>query len=451
MEPAIELKNVSKSYKLWKNPSAKSQYALIDLVARSLPLRLGNAIVERLAKRFYNEFKALDNINLRFEKGSATGIIGRNGAGKSSLLEIIAGTVSPTSGEVEVNGKLAALLELGSGFNPEFSGRDNVFLYGAILGMARNQVTHLFPQIEAFADIGSFIDQPLKTYSSGMRMRLAFAVVSFLEPAVLIIDEALAVGDDAFKRKCYSRLDLLLRKGVTFLLVSHSTGSITQLCESAHWIHQGKILLSGDSKSVTDRYHQYTSRRATPSFSTIERELAREQSSAKEESSAPPFTTAFYSDQFTPESTLYYEEDGGRIKAVGLFDLSDRPVTHITSRLRYRLKYQVAFQQRHANVFFSFLIKTPEGFPLGGSVSHYRTAAIAEVLPGEEHQVQFEFEANLAHSTYFVNVGVKANDGVKEYFVHRILDALAFRVLPVKDGTVTSFVDLKAKASITIL
>lgn len=446
MSYAIELKNVNKSYKLWKNSSAKSQYALFDLLIRTLPKNLYLRIESITKSKFYTEFDALSDINLKIPQGGSYGIIGKNGAGKSTLLEIISGTLKPTSGSVRINGKISALLELGSGFNPEFTGRENIFIYGTILGLTKDYVSHSFHEIERFADIGKFIDQPLKTFSSGMKMRLAFSVVSFLKPEILIIDEALAVGDDSFRRKCYAKIDYLLKSGITFILVSHSSTNIIQLCSKAIWLHKGCKVLESDSETVTNRYQQYTSRRNDPTVEQIRNNLKDHSYDKDNENTS--VSKSFYSNDFKPESTIYYDEDGGQISSVQLLDNENNPVTHIINGNKYTVRYKAKFYRSHSNVFFSFLVKTPIGMPLGGSVSHNLTKTITTVENNSEYSISFIFECNLAHSTYFVNVGVKAFDGDKEYFVHRIVDAISFRVLPIPDSKITSFIDFKSEAII---
>ena len=448
MSAAIEINNVSKVYKLWKNSSSKSQYALLDLFSRTFPKPIQKVFNTKLKSRLYNEFIALSNINFKIDKGSSCGIIGKNGAGKSTLLEIVSGTVQPTSGNVVVNGRISALLELGSGVNPEFSGRENILIYGMILGLSREFVTHSFKKIEEFADIGRFIDQPLKTYSSGMKMRLAFAVVSFLEPEILIIDEALAVGDDSFRRKCYARIDYLLKSGITFVLVSHSSSSIVQLCSDAIWLHKGSMMLKGDAETVTNRYQQYTSRRNDPSIAQIRENLKSDSNNCPEQLNESLKFKSFFSEDFLPESTIYYEEDGGQISTVQLLNSDNKPVTHILNREKYTIRYKVVFTRTHNHVFFSFLLKTPIGVPLGGSISHNPGHTIQTVEIESEYIVDFNFECNLAHGTYFVNVGVKSFDRDNEYFVHRIIDVLSFRVLPIRESKITSFVDFKTVTTI---
>ena len=199
-------------------------------------------------KKFYKEFWALKDVSFDVHRGECVGIIGRNGAGKSTLLQIITGTLAPTGGEVNLKGRVAALLELGSGFNPEFTGRENVYMNGAILGLSRREIDERFNDIVAFADIGEFIDQPVKTYSSGMMVRLAFAVQVMVEPDVLIVDEALAVGDAHFQRKCYARMDALVARGTTILLVTHDIETVKQRCSRVVYINNGMACVFSDVK-----------------------------------------------------------------------------------------------------------------------------------------------------------------------------------------------------------
>jgi lipopolysaccharide transport system ATP-binding protein len=206
--------------------------------------------------RWFKEFYALRNVDVTVNRGETVGILGRNGSGKSTLLQIICGTLQPSSGTLRVGGRIAALLELGAGFNPEFTGRENVFLNGTVLGLTHRQIQQKFDEIVSFADIGDFIDQPVKTYSSGMYVRLAFAVAISTEPQILVVDEALSVGDEAFQRKCFSRIEELKRGGATILFVSHSAGSIIELCDKAILMDNGEMLLHGRPKDVVSQYQR---------------------------------------------------------------------------------------------------------------------------------------------------------------------------------------------------
>ena len=203
------------------------------------------------------QFVALNDVSLTVPAGHTLGLVGRNGSGKSTLLQILCGTLTPTTGTVKVQGRIAALLELGSGFNPEFSGRDNVFLNGSLLGLSRQEVAAAFDSICAFAEIGAYIDQPVKTYSSGMFVRLAFAVVIHTKPDLLVVDEALAVGDARFQAKCLKAIQELKQSGVSIVLVTHDVGMVRQVCDSAVWLKDGAIAMQGNVNDVTSAYTQY--------------------------------------------------------------------------------------------------------------------------------------------------------------------------------------------------
>ncbi len=235
-EIAISLKNVSKCFKRYSRPVDRLKEVLLPGKSRA------------------DEFWALQDINIEIPKGQTVGIVGRNGSGKSTLLQIIVGTLTPSSGAVRVNGRVSALLELGSGFNPEFTGKQNVFFNGRLLGLSQKQIEDRFDDIAAFADIGDFIDQPVKTYSSGMYVRLAFAVAVNVDPEILIVDEALAVGDIVFQHRCMRRMRAMMDSGVTTLFVSHDAGAIKTLCNSAVMIHDGKIHTTGLPNAVVIEY-----------------------------------------------------------------------------------------------------------------------------------------------------------------------------------------------------
>ena len=235
-EMAIKVTGLSKCYQLYNKP----QDRLRQMLARG-------------RKQYYQEFWALRDVSFDVQKGETVGIIGRNGSGKSTLLQMICGTLNPTSGSVETHGRIAALLELGSGFNPEFTGRENVYLNASVLGLSKAEIDDRYDDVVAFADIGNFIDQPVKTYSSGMMVRLAFAVIAHVDADILVIDEALAVGDAFFTQKCMRFLRDFMQDG-TVLFVSHDTGSIKNLCNRAIWVEKGVVLQNGTPKDICDQY-----------------------------------------------------------------------------------------------------------------------------------------------------------------------------------------------------
>ena len=235
---ALEVEDLGKCYRIYNRPAD----------------RLRQAILGRFGYCFYDEKWALRGVNFVLARGTALGVIGRNGAGKSTLLQIIAGTLAPTTGRALTNGRVVALLELGSGFNPEFTGRENVYLYGALFGLTRNDVDGRFDAIAAFADIGTYLDRSLKTYSTGMAVRLAFAVIAHLDPDILIVDEALAVGDVFFQHKCMRHIGRLLDDGTSLLFASHAPDFIKRFCQKSIWIADGVMAAFGDSGRVVEEY-----------------------------------------------------------------------------------------------------------------------------------------------------------------------------------------------------
>lgn len=249
---AIKVENVSKAYTIWRDPAARLKHPLLDLGGEFFP-----ALRPRIDQKMMGlrtEFYALKDVSFEVRKGESVGIIGRNGSGKSTLLQIIAGTLQPTEGSVTVNGRVAALLELGSGFNPEFTGRENVYLNAAVLGLSREDVNARYDEIVSFADIGNFIEQPVKTYSSGMIVRLAFAVSACIDPDILIVDEALAVGDMAFQFKCLNRLKELTDGGATILFVSHDMGMVKNFCNHVIYLQKGTEKASGTPEEMAELY-----------------------------------------------------------------------------------------------------------------------------------------------------------------------------------------------------
>jgi lipopolysaccharide transport system ATP-binding protein len=255
-DTVIKVDDVSKAYTIWSSPSARLHGPILGQIGQMpfLPAGLRNWCGVHSRQSFKN-FYALKNISFTVARGESLGIIGRNGSGKSTLLQIIAGTLMPTEGDITVNGSVAALLELGSGFNPEFTGRENVYMNTAIRGMSKEETDAKFDEITDFADIGDFIDQPTKTYSSGMLVRLAFAVSTTVDAQVLLIDEALAVGDIFFRQKCYQRLERMRERGVSILLVSHAMTEVEQFCQNALLLNQGLVAFQGNASEAVKRYY----------------------------------------------------------------------------------------------------------------------------------------------------------------------------------------------------
>lgn len=247
-ETAIEVQSLSKCYQIYNKPH--------DRLKQSLFPRL-RALIGKTPQQYFRQFWALKDVTFEVKKGETVGIIGRNGSGKSTLLQMICGTLNPSGGAIKVNGRVAALLELGAGFNPEFTGRENVYMAATLYGLTQAQIGSRFERIAAFADIGDFIEQPVKTYSSGMYVRLAFAVIAHVDADVLVVDEALAVGDAVFTQKCMRFIREFQKHG-TLLFVSHDTAAVQNLCESAIWLSHGQVRMTGTSREVSESYLQFT-------------------------------------------------------------------------------------------------------------------------------------------------------------------------------------------------
>lgn len=440
---AIAVRNLGKCYRIYDRPQD----------------RLKQGLFRR--RQYFREFWALKDVSFEVRKGETVGVIGRNGSGKSTLLQLIARILTPTTGDVTVNGRVAALLELGSGFNPEFSGRENIYMNGAILGLSREEIEGHFPAIAAFADIGEFIDQPVKTYSSGMVVRLAFAVQAMVAKDILIVDEALAVGDEAFQRKCFAKLDQFKKQGGTILFVSHAGGVVVQLCDSALLLDRGELLLTGDSKRVVTLYQRLIYSPAS-SQERVREELRRlagcslENADAYEEepavrsigASARKSEGAVYDPDLVPKHVVRYESRGARIGDLRLTSLDGQPVNILVQGESYIWRYRVTFDQPVTNVRFGMMVKTLTGLELGGAVTHPYGKAIGYIEPGTSIDVQFEFRAGLTPGTYFLNAGVVAVLEDEEVFLDRWVDVAMLKILPEPDSLVTGIVDLDFKARV---
>lgn len=396
----IEIKNLTKTYKLYNTPSDRVKEAFH-------PFR----------KKFHRIFSALNDVSFDVKRGETLGIVGRNGSGKSTLLQILCGILNPTDGLIEVNGRISALLELGAGFNPEFTGRENVFINGAILGLTNKEIQERFDDIADFADIGDFVDQPVKTYSSGMYVRLAFSVAIHVNADILIVDEALAVGDEIFQRKCFSRIQQLQKEETTILFVSHSASQIVELCNRAILLDQGELLLMGTPKSVVSEYHKliFSEEDKIDSLRETIRALnakeLREQENYNKlkitEQSAQtiadePNLQEFYEPNLVPKSTISYNSRGVHITDVQITTPDGNLVNVLVRRHKYFYTYKVRFENTAYNVRFGMMIKTVSGVELGGSASSSVKDAIPCIEAGETVSVKFSFKCLLQPGVYFL-------------------------------------------------
>ena len=463
MQPVvIQLENVSKSYALWSHPRARLQDSVYRRLGK-MPLMPGT-LRERIlgaADAQRRDFFAVRDINLKIHAGQSVGILGRNGSGKSTMLQIIAGTLRPSKGRATTRGRIVALLELGSGFNAEFTGRANVLINASILGLTRRQIAERFEQIEDFADIGEFMDQPVKNYSSGMMLRLAFAVNVHLDPEILIIDEALSVGDAAFQRKCMGRIETLKKNGGTLLFVSHAPEAVVQLCDYAVLLDQGEMLLEGSPKLVSSQYYKLL-------FAPAERqqEIRQEIRLAKEEgepaapaaaatmeqavaeTAEPERPRSYHLPEMVTKSLVAYPSQGALIENPRILDADGQQVNMLVRGERYVYTYDVSFQTLGFRVQFGMMTKSLTGVELGGHSTGREDRLLPTVEPGQRRTIRFEFECHLLPGIYFMNAGVSGILGEEWGYLHRLVDAYLFRVQDEIDLHRSGFVDFGIQAHV---
>lgn len=466
-QPAIEVRHVRKVFPVYERP----HHRLMQMISRG----------ER-KRRWYKEFVALDGVTFEVDKGETLGIVGRNGSGKSTLLQVICGTQAPTTGDVVVRGRVAALLELGSGFNPEFTGRENVFLNGVVLGLDRREVERRFDIIAAFADIGDFMDRPVRTYSSGMYVRLAFAVAINVAPEILIVDEALSVGDEAFQRKCFSRINQMREEGVTVLFVSHSASTVTELCNRAILLDRGELLTTGSPKYVVSRYQKLL-------YSAADRvESARNAIRSGKEGDASDVVEAggrgidgtegapataqvagasaaatvserpqddalecFYEEGMLPASTFRYDPAGAVIEDPHVETIGGRRVNVLKAGREYIYTYRVRFDRAAGYVRCGMLIKSVRGLELAGTVTSWSGETLPFVAEGTVLQVRFRFPCMFASGAYFLNAGVQGRLDDEEIYLDRCIDIAMFKVIHESGNLATTMMDLGIQARVEVL
>lgn len=429
----IRVDAISKCYRIFKNPQDRFKQALLD--------RFQAVFGKRSTVALYREHWALRDVSFEVQPGEVVGILGRNGAGKSTLLQIIAGTVAPTSGTVQTTGRITALLELGSGFNPEFTGRENVFLNAQILGLSHEEALARFDDIASFADIGDFIEQPIKTYSSGMIMRLAFAVQTVLDPDVVIVDEALSVGDAKFQEKCFRKLRMLREIGASILFVSHDINAVTSFCDRALLVDAGALVSSGRPVDVSKMYIESLYGEATSSLTHGEhRDLIVK--------SEPERTATIQSLASDLTKTIAGQGDyrfGDRkveIVNVAIFDRSGKKVDVLVSGGQYRISQTVVAHFPVVDLASGFIIRNKRGVDLFGITNKTAGVEIPRIEAGQAFEVSIEFEAWLAAGDYFLQAANAGENGVQ--YDCRI-DALHFVVINTPTLFTTSIVNLNPK------
>lgn len=372
-------------------------------------------------RQYYKRFTALDNVSFEIRRGETVGIVGRNGSGKSTLLQLICGILKPSAGRVEVKGRISALLELGAGFHPDFTGRENVLFYATVLGMPREQIDRRLPEIEAFADIGEFMDQPVRTYSSGMFVRLAFATAIHTDPDILVVDEALAVGDAAFQAKCYGRVDALRRQGCTILVVSHDLNAIARLCSRVLLFHQGHLAANGAPAQVLDGYRRLLAESARPT--TVPAAAGDKRLDAAR--IAPKWASAFHAGT---SETRYGDREAEVVEA-GLFDLDGVPTQTLRRGQEFLIRLRVAHQHPVAAPVVSFTISDFTGAVLCGTTSAMMGRRPAGANAGDVYLYTFRQTMRLNPGTYLLNVGYQRIEA-GNHVPHDVrLGVLEFRVV----------------------
>lgn len=399
----IVARGLGKSYPLYDRPHH-----------RMLELLLGGR-----GGRWRREHPALRPMDFEIRAGECVGIVGSNGSGKSTLLQILCGTLAPSVGSVRVGGRIAALLELGAGFNPEFTGLENVHLNGALLGLTRAEIGERLDRILAFADIGEFIHQPVRTYSSGMFVRLAFAVAIHVDPDVLIVDEALSVGDEAFQRKCFARIEEMRRAGATILFVSHSSQTVVQLCDRALWLEAGVLRMDGSPRDVVAAYHRAV--------------LSGDPSDAGAVTASAPSMPADDGSGFElrrSAATVEYERSGGELTGATLASIEGQGTDVLQRGERYRFGYTLRVDRDAPGARAGMMVRNRAGIELAGASVELHRLLGRDPRAGETLRIELEFDCLMYPGTYFLSCGAMANGPGGEAYLHRLVDAFEIRVLP---------------------
>ncbi len=382
----LRVENVSKVYRLYERPS--------DRLLEALPFA---------PKRAPGEFWALRDVSLSVARGEVLAIVGPNGSGKSTLLQIICGIVGPTRGRVETHGRIAALLELGAGFNPEFTGRENVFLNAEILGLSRRQIASVFPEIERFAEVGDFVDRPMKEYSTGMCVRLAFATAIHVDPEILIVDEALAVGDAIFANRCIRKVDELKRRGVTIVFVSHDLGLVKRLADRAVLMNGGSIAACGHPGEVANRYIAMIQ----------ERERGPETR-----------------DELGPSGSLRHGDGASRIVRVELLGPCGAPVRSVEPGSRVTIRVRARASRDLDGPVVGVLIRNRFGIDVFGTNTRVEGVDLGAIASGETFEVRFGFECLLTRQEYTITAATQHAQGFSQDWID---DAISFAVTDAKD------------------
>lgn len=420
-DTAILVDQVSKVYKLYENP--------MDRLKESLGFT---------KKKKYKEHYALNKVSFEVKRGETVGIIGTNGSGKSTVLKIITGVLNPSAGRIQVNGRISALLELGAGFNMEYSGLENVYLNGTMIGFSREEIDARLDDILTFADIGEFINQPVKTYSSGMFVRLAFAVAINIDPEILIVDEALSVGDVFFQAKCYRKFEEFKKMGKTILIVSHDLGSISKYCDKVVLLNKGEKMAEGQPKEIVDLYKKVLVGQAeetggeTAAFDTEDGEDGKEKRWTK------PFA-------LNP-NRLEYGDKRAQIIDFTLMDSQGNITNTIEKGTVFRILFRIRFHEKINEPIFAYTFKNIRGTEITGTNTMFEKVDVMPGDPGHMATVSFEQEMNLQGGEYLLSLGCTGYEGGEFVVYHRLYDICNVTVVSQKNTV--GFYDMNSKVSV---
>lgn len=420
-EYAIQVQNVKKIYKLYDKP--------IDRLKESLSLT---------HKSYHRDFFALDDISFDVKKGETVGIIGTNGSGKSTILKIITGVLTPTSGEVRVSGVISALLELGAGFNMDYTGIENVYMNGTMMGFTKKQMEEKLPDILEFADIGDFVYQPVKTYSSGMFVRLAFALAINVEPEILIVDEALSVGDVFFQAKCYRRMEEIRKNGTTILMVTHDMGSVIKYCDRVVLLNKGHYVAEGAPGKMVDLYKKILANQ----MDSLEEELTEmndfsggtQSEAVVEKAQAEPSHGGLMRDKLTvnPNRTEY-GNGKAEIYDLGMFDERGNLTNLLLKGEYFTIRERIRFHDEIQAPIFTYTIKDKKGADLTGTNTMFEGADIKPVKRGDEYEVTFRQKMTLQGGEYLLSMSCTGFEQGEHTVYHRLYDVVSITVISNKN------------------
>lgn len=421
-EIAISVEHLNKVYKLYNKPSDR----LKETLGMKVPVR---------------EHYALNDVSFGVHKGETVGIIGTNGSGKSTILKIITGVLNPTAGKVDVNGRISALLELGAGFNMEYSGLENVYLNGTMIGFTREEIDARLDAILSFADIGDFIHQPVKTYSSGMFVRLAFAVAINIEPEILIVDEALSVGDVFFQAKCYRKFEDFKKMGKTILFVSHDLGSISKYCDRVVLLNQGVKLDEGQPKAMVDLYKKLLVRQGE------EAEEAAAEEKIDQQDPLPQVVGECWKDSLvTNPEVLEYGEKQAEVIDFAIVDEHDRITNTIEKGTEFKIRMKIAFRETVEDPIFAYTLKDLKGTEITGTNTMFEKEDVDTQHAGDIREVTFTQKMDLQGGEYLISFGCTGYREGDFHVYHRLYDACNITVVSAKNTV--GFYDMNSKVSV---